>query len=76
MTKVMLGSVYDAFRAANVPDDKARAASEDIAGYDTELKEMRRAIDAIRAEVSLVKWMVGAMLAMVIAIAVRLFVGV
>jgi hypothetical protein len=30
---LMLGQLYDALRAGNVPDDKARAAAEEVASY-------------------------------------------
>lgn len=73
MTKLMLASVYDAFRAANVPDDKARAASEDIAGYDNRLNSIERKLDGLQGEVNLVKWMAGANMALTIAVLARLF---
>ena len=31
---LMLGQLYDALRAGNVPDDKARAAAEEVANYE------------------------------------------
>lgn len=75
MTKVMLASVYDAFRAANVPDEKARAASEDIAGYDNRLNGIERKLDNLQGEVNLLKWMVGANVALCVAIMTRLFIA-
>ena len=37
----MLGQLYDALRAGNVPDDKARAAAEEVANYEGELTKLR-----------------------------------
>ena len=75
VARVMIASVYDAFRAANVPDEKARAASEDIAGYDNRLNGIERKIDTLQGEINLVKWMVGANVALCVAIMTRLFVS-
>ena len=38
---LMLGQLYDALRAGNVPDDKARAAAEEVANYEGELTKLR-----------------------------------
>ena len=38
---LMLGQLYDALRAGNVPDDKARAAAEEVANYEGELSKLR-----------------------------------
>ena len=37
---LMLGQLYDALRAGNVPDDKARAAAEEVANYEGELTKL------------------------------------
>jgi hypothetical protein len=50
---VMLGSLYDALRSANVPEEKARSAAEEVAGFKATLSELR-------AELQVLKWMVGA----------------
>ena len=42
---LMLGQLYDALRAGNVPDDKARAAAEEVANYEGELTKLRVDID-------------------------------
>jgi hypothetical protein len=38
---LMLGQLYDALRAGNVPDDKARAAAEEVANHEGELSKLR-----------------------------------
>ena len=51
------GAVYDALRAANVPDDEARAAAKEIAGVN------RGQVD-LRGEFGIMKWMLGAIVAL------------
>jgi hypothetical protein len=38
---LMLGQPYDALRAGSVPDDRARAAAEEVANYEGELSMLR-----------------------------------
>jgi hypothetical protein len=38
---LILGQSYDALRAGNVPDDKARAAADEVANYEGELSKLR-----------------------------------
>jgi hypothetical protein len=38
---VMLESLYDALRAANVPDDKARAAAREVAEFKESIHEIK-----------------------------------
>jgi hypothetical protein len=74
----MLGQLYDALRAGNVPDDKARAAAEEVANYEGELaklrlemgerfREMGERIGRVGADVRLLKWMMGFVLAFQVA---------
>ena len=37
---VMLSKTYEAFRAAGAPDDKAREAAEEIAGFENRLTRL------------------------------------
>ena len=52
----MLGQLYSAHRSANVPDDQARAAAEEVAGFDIR-------IGRIDGRLLLLQWMVGTLLA-------------
>ena len=49
---LMLSRLYDALRLANVPEDKAREAAEEIATYEQ-----------VRKDTYLLKWMVGVLIA-------------
>jgi hypothetical protein len=60
---LMLGQLYDALRAGNVPDDKARAAAEEVANYEGELTKLRtdfgERMARLEGSLRLVQWMVG-----------------
>jgi hypothetical protein len=67
---LMPGQLYDALRAGNVPDDKARAAAEEVANYEGELTKLRleigerfretgERIGRVESDLRLLKWMVG-----------------
>ncbi len=57
----MITEVYDALIAAGSPEDKARKAAEAIASYDTRFNR-------VEADLNLLKWMVGFVLAFCVAI--------
>lgn len=50
---VMMGSLYDALRDANVGEDKARKAVEEVADFKGD-------IATLKGELQVLKWMVGA----------------
>jgi hypothetical protein len=62
---LMLGQLYDALRAGNVPDDKARAAAEEVANYEGEIGKLRLEVGEIKSDVRLLKWMGGFGIALV-----------
>jgi hypothetical protein len=65
---LMLGQLYDALRAGNVPDDKARAAAEEVANYEGEIGKLRLELGEVRADVRLLKWMAGFLIAVVLGV--------
>ena len=65
---IMLSKTYDALKAAGAPDDQARKAVEEIAGYENRLS-------GIEAELKLVKWMIGFNLALSVAVVFLLLRG-
>jgi hypothetical protein len=56
---LMLGSLYQALRSVEVPDDKAKAAAEEVASYENKLTVMDGKIDRLAGRVDLLTWMVG-----------------
>ena len=58
---LMLGQLYAALRTANVPDDQARAAAEEVAGFDSR-------IGRIEGALNLMQWMLGTVIALVLGL--------
>jgi hypothetical protein len=63
---IMLEKLYDALRAADIPDEKARAAAVEVA-------EFKDAIASIRIDLAVLKAMVGLNLALTAALVVKAF---
>jgi len=62
----MQSEVFEAFRAIDVPEDKALKAATALGKRDDD-------VTSIKADLLLMKWMVGFVLALQIAIGVKLF---
>jgi len=58
---VMLEALYDALRAANVPDDKARDAAKEGANFENRAAK-------IESDLNLLKWMVGSNFAVTLVV--------
>ena len=69
---IMLGKLYDALRAGSVPDDKAREAAEEVAGYDGRLAGLERRLDVLDAKMIALQAMVGINLILTIGVLARL----
>lgn len=54
---LILDSLYDALKAAGAPEEQARAAAREVADYDNRLNRIER-------DMTVLKWMVGALLAL------------
>ena len=54
---LMLSRLYNALRLANVPEDKAREAAEEVATYEQ-----------VKSDTHLLKWMVGVLIAIVLGV--------
>ena len=64
---VMLSRTYDALLAAGAPEDKARAAVEELAGYESRFAK-------IETDLAVVKWMLGVVIAGVASLVIKAFV--
>ena len=69
----MISEVYDAFIAAGTPEDKARKAAEALANCDQRFDRVEREMLRTQGELVLLKWMVGFVIALDIAILIRVF---
>ncbi len=63
---VLQTEVFEAFRAIDIPEDKALKAAAALSHRDDD-------VTSIKSELSLVKWMMGFVLAFQVAIFVKLF---
>lgn len=52
LVAVMLSKTYQAFRAAGAPDDKAREAAEEIAGFENRLPRLEAMLALVLAGVA------------------------
>lgn len=59
MAKLMLTDLYDALRAANIPEDKARAAASSVADFDSR-------IQGIETKLTVMMSLLGVMLAVML----------
>ena len=66
----MVYEAYDAFRSVGITEDKARHAAE---AMNNETTATKSDIFALKSDVAVLKWMVGFVLATVIAIFWKLF---
>jgi hypothetical protein len=62
---LMLGALYDALRQTSIPEDVARKAAEEAAGYENRLAK-------IESDLGLLKWMVGVNTALTLGILFKL----
>jgi len=63
---VMLSKTYDALVAAGAPEDKARAAAEELAGYESRFAK-------VETDLAILKWMVGVNLAASLSLVIKAF---
>jgi hypothetical protein len=63
---VMLSKTYDALLAAGAPEDKARAAAEELAGYESRFVK-------IETDPAVIKWMLGVVVAGVASLVIKAF---
>jgi len=63
---VMLSKTYDALVSAGAPEEKARAAAEELAAYETRFAK-------IETDLAVLKWMVGVNLAASLSLVVKAF---
>jgi hypothetical protein len=60
---IMMGKLYVALRTANVPEDQARGAAEEIAVFET----LRLDISDLRGKVNVLTAMVGVVITLLLA---------
>ncbi len=67
-----MGSLYDALLEANVSDDSARKAAEEVATYERDMMDIKTEMVGIRGEMATMRWMITTNLALTLAVLGRL----
>lgn len=62
----MSSNLYRALQKANVPDDMARKAAEEVADYQRQIADMK-------ADMLVLKWMTGTVIGLCLTILFKLF---
>jgi hypothetical protein len=62
----MLAKTYDELIAAGAPEDKARAAAEELAAYEGRFAK-------IETDLAVIKWMLGIVIAGVASLVIKAF---
>jgi len=66
--RLIIADVYDALRAIDVPEEKARKAAEALAGYTPQLAALER-------DMAVLRWMVGTNVVLTLAVLAKLLHG-
>jgi hypothetical protein len=74
MSKVII-EVYEAFKSAGIPEDKATAAAKAIAeiGQEERLTLIKKEITEIKGDIKLIKWMLGVIIAGILSLILKAF---
>ncbi len=77
----MQSEAYEAFRSMDIPEDKAVKAAgalakrdDDVISIKGDIVSIKADLQVVKTEMPLLKWLLGIVLAFVIAIALKLFV--
>jgi len=70
----MVTEVYDALLEAGASEEKARRAAEVLTNYDDRFNRIELQLASVKSEMSLLRWVTGSTLALVVAVLVKLFV--
>jgi hypothetical protein len=71
---VMEAEVFDAFRSIGVADDKASAAAQARSRRDPDISIMKADIATLKVDVAILKWMMGFVVAGMLALLLKAFV--
>lgn len=69
----MIYEVYDAFKAAGTPEDKAKAAAEALTSFNEKLASLDTRLAVVETELRIIKWMNGAIIAGVLSLVIKTF---
>lgn len=69
----MITELYDALKEAGASEEKARAAAKTMADYDSRFNKIDQDLALIKAEIMVLKWMLGFLLAGMVSLLFKAF---
>ncbi len=69
----MIAELYDALRDAGASEEKARAAAKTMADYDSRFNKIDQDLSLIKAEITILKWMLGFLVAGMVSLLFKIF---
>ena len=70
---MIIEELYDALKDAGASDEKARAAARALASQENRFGKLETDITLLRADVTLLKWMMGYLVGAVTALLFKMF---
>jgi hypothetical protein len=69
----MIAELYDALKDAGASEEKARAAAKTMADYDSRFNKIDQDLSLIKAEITILKWMLGFLVAGMVSLLFKIF---
>jgi len=69
----MIAELYDALKDAGASEEKARAAAKTMAEYDSRFNKIDQDLSLIKAEITILKWMLGFLVAGMVSLLFKIF---
>ena len=69
----MIAELYDALKDAGASEEKARAAAKTMADYDSRFNKIAQDLSLIKAEITILKWMLGFLVAGMVSLLFKIF---
>jgi hypothetical protein len=75
MMSTMIAELYDALKEAGASEEKARAAAKTMADYDSRFSKIDQDLALIKAEIVVLKWMLGFLIAGMVSLIFKAFIA-
>ena len=69
----MIAELYDALKDAGASEEKARAAAKTMAEFDSRFNKIDQDLSLIKAEITILKWMLGFLVAGMVSLLFKIF---
>lgn len=69
----MIAELYDALKEAGASEEKARAAAKTMADYDSRFNKIDQDLALLKAETTVLKWMLGFLVAGMVSLLFKAF---